>query len=256
MKKFTLFFVAALFAAVFSMNQTHAQPTEPAGMYFIMEEFVAPADMAEFWKVQSEGLKMFDQLGFKMNYGAFHTDHSSFYWAVPIKNFASIDTFYAQWMEQTKAMKEAGWDPEAKFRDLSNISQFVVVRNKDLSYQPAEQAADAPMPKFWEWTFMYLKAGHEKEAADAIQQYIDFTKKEGINYYWDIYQVVLGQHTPCWVLETSADSEEQLRHLENELDAKYKDDYRKLWQNFAKHVRAMETTKGWFLPDWSRHSEE
>jgi len=256
MKKFTLFFVMSLCVALFAINRSQAQDAEAPRFYLVMEEFVAPADLSEFWKVQSEGIALWDSLEIQMTYSAYHTDQNSFYWAVPIQNFAALDDFYATWVVNSNAMKEAGWDPELKFRDLSNISQFVVMWDKELSYKPVKEEAAAEPDIFYEWSFIYLKSGHEKEAAETVQKYIDFTKEEGIDYRWDIYRVVFGNHTPCWILETRAESEEAMRHFESENNKKYKEEYRELWRNFVQHVRTIETTKGWYLPKWSRNVGE
>ncbi|MFV0268613.1 MAG: hypothetical protein ACK5HT_15915 [Draconibacterium sp.] len=79
-------------------------------------------------------------------------------------------------MKFTEQLKEKGYDPAAKFRDLSNISQFVVRWNKDLSFRKTERVEGAEPDKFYEWMFIYLKSGHEKEAIEACRKYIDFYK--------------------------------------------------------------------------------
>jgi len=256
MKKFTLYFTMGLLLALLGASQSQAQEADTPEMYLVMEEFVAPADMDAFWKAQTEAIELWDKLNIKMNYSAYRTDQNSFYWAMPINNFAGIDALFAQFMETHKAMIDAGWDPEQKFRDLSNISQFVVLRNKELSYQPEEKATTDERDIFYEWTFIYLKSGHQKEAAEAIKKYIDFTKEKGIAYYWDVYEVVFGNHTPCWILESSAKNEEDFRRMESDLNKQYKADYMQLWKNFVQHVRTFETTKGWYIPKWARNTEQ
>ena len=39
----------------------------------------------------------------------------------------------------------------------------------------------------------------------------------------------------------------------NELNEKYGEDFKKLWQNFAPHVRRTENVTGNFMPYWSRN---
>jgi len=256
MKKFTFFTVLCLIMAAFFANDTRAQEPDGPAMVLLMEEFVAPSDMAQFWKVQSEALELFDELNFDMTFYAYQTDQNSFYWAMPIKSFADIDEVYSTMMNSHKLLKENGYDPDAKFRNLSNISQSVVMWNKELSYHPEEREEGAEPDKFYEWSFIYLKSGHEKEVAEATKKYMDFYKSVGVNYAWDIYEVVFGDHTPCWILEVSAESELALRQQESDLQAKYHDDFMKLWQNLVPHVRTIETKKGWYLPAWSKHESE
>lgn len=73
------------------------------------------------------------------------------------------------------------------------------------------------------------------------------------NYEWNVYEVILGNNTPCWIFETSADSELAMRTLESDMQKKYVKDFQKLWQNFTQHVSTMETKKGWYLPNWTRY---
>lgn len=255
MKKFNLLLVLCLLMSALFINNARAQGEEPS-LFLLMEEFVAPADLSEFRKVQQEAFDVFDELKFKMNIGAYQTDENSFYWAMPLKNFAAIDEFYAKMQTNSQKMKESGYDGDAKFRDLSNISQSVVMWNKELSYHPGGEGQDEAGKNFHEWTFLYLKSGHEKEAAAACQKYIDFYKSIGSDYSWDIYQVVFGEHTPCWILEVQAVNEATLRETEDELMKKYRDDFSKLWQNMVQHIRTIETKKGWYLPGWSRNTGE
>jgi hypothetical protein len=171
-------------------------------------------------------------------------------------NFAAIDEMFAKMASNYKRLNEKGYNPTEKFRDLSNISQSVVKWNKELSYNPDEMDEDAKPDIFHEWTYFYLKSGHEKEAAEAIKKYQEFYDNVEDTYQWDVYDVVLGYHTPCWIFETSAETELELRTLENEMSKKYKEDFQKMWQEFAPHIDKMETKKGWYLPNWSRFPKE
>ena len=256
MKKLSFFIVLCLTMALFNVNNIRAQETEEPTLFLIMEEFVAPSDRAEFWKVQSEALKIFDELKFDMTFFAYQTDDNSFYWAIPLKSFASIDELFAKMMSNHKLLKEKGYDPAEKFRDLSTISHFVVSGNKELSYHPVEKPDGTEPEKFYEWTYFHLKSGHEKEAAEAVKKYMEFYDSIEENYEWNGYDVVLGNNTPCWILEVSAESELALRMLNSDLQKKYGKDLQKLWQNFIQHVGSTETKKGWYLPDWSRYPKE
>lgn len=252
MKKIMVFTAVCLFMATCFASLTQAQEPEEPSMFFILEEFVAPSDLAEFWKVQTEALEIFDEHLSNMSFTTFQTDANSFYWSVPIKSFACIDQLYETMGENNKVMLEKGYDAAAKFRDLSNISSFVVSWNEELSYKPEAKTEDAKPHQFHEWIFLYLKAGHEKEAAEATKKYKEFYDSIEENYGWNTYQVVLGNHTPCWIVASSAESEVAMRQQEKDLQEKYGEDFKKLWQNFVQHIDKTETRKGWQLADWSR----
>jgi len=253
MKKIVLFFAACLFTTFFLNITVRAQESEDPGLILLYEEFVAPANLAQFWAVQQEAFDYFKEADLKMQIWAYQTGHNSFYWGTPLKNFASIDEVFAAMMQGNKAMKEKGFDGTAKFRDLSNISMSVLRWNPEISWHPEGTSEDGL--NFHEWSFMYLKSGHEKEAAEAAKKYIEFYKSIDSDYAWDIYEVVLGDHLPCWILEVQAKDEATLRQQEAELNQKYGDDFSKLWENYVQHVRTIVTKKGWYLPNWSMNVE-
>ncbi|MCY1720687.1 hypothetical protein OU798_10055 [Prolixibacteraceae bacterium Z1-6] len=255
MKKFILLLALCLCGVSFLTNNTRAQEAEKPTLFLVMEEFVAPADMAQFRKVQSHALEVFDQLELGFKFATYQTNQNSFYWAMPLTSFASIDELFVKMTENHKAFEEIGYSPEDEFRDLSTISQFVVRWNEELS-NPDKDADNEEDDGFYEWTFMHLKSGHEKEATEATKKYLEFYQSIEENFPWDIYEVVLGDKTPCWILETSAKNEATLRQLESELNEKYGKDFQKLWQNFVQHVNTLETKKGWYLPGWSRFGDE
>lgn len=252
MKKLSFFILLGLTMALLNVNPASAQEADAPAMFLIMEEFVAPSDMAEFWKVQNEAFEIFDEMEFDMTFYGYRTDDNSYYWALPLKNFASIDKMFEKMKNQYNLLNEKGYNPAEKFRDLSSMSQFVVKWNKELSYNPDEMDENAEPDIFHEWTFFYLKSGHEKEAAEAIKKYQEFYDNSEDSYQWDVYDIVLGNHTPCWIFETSAKTELELRTLEEEMSKKYKEDFQKMWQEFVPHIDKMETKKGWYLPNWSR----
>jgi len=254
MKKIVFLFAACLFMASFLSMNARAQDSEDSGLILMFEEFVAPADLAQFWGVQQEAFDLMKGTDFNMTIWAFQTGHNSFYWATPLKSFASIDEVFATMMQSNQQLMEKGFDGTAKFRDLSDMSQSVLRWNPELSWHPEGTTEEGL--NFHEWTFIYLKAGHEKEAAEAAKKYMAFYKSIGSDYAWDIYEVILGVHTPCWILEVQAENEATMRQQSSELMQKYGNDFNKLWQNMVQHIRTTDTRKGWYLPDWSINAGE
>jgi hypothetical protein len=178
-------------------------------------------------------------------------DDNAYYWIVPIKNFASIDKIFEKTAELSKKMKEDGFDGQEAFRDLSTLRTSVIHWEKDLSYHPSGEYGQHPDKRYVEWTFFYMKSGHEKEAAEVSKKYIDFYNSIPENYEWDTYSVVFGHDTPCQIFMKRAESALAMRELENDLMEKYGDKFKELWDELTSHVRKVENKKGWFLPDWS-----
>lgn len=256
MKNFILLTVLGLFLCVVTTPVVQAQDNEGSTMFLVFEESVAPENMPEFLKVQSEAFEKFDELNFDMTIYAYRLQDFSFYWAMPIENFASIDALFSKFIKNQQLLIDNGYDPAQEFRGLSSLSHFVVNWNKELSYYPADYKAPEEPDTYYEWTFVHLKSGHEKEAADIIKKYQKLYDSIEDTYQWDVYEVLLGNKTPCWILESQAKSAIEMRTLENNLNSKYGEQFTELWTEFVKHVDGMENKKGWYLPDWSRYPGE
>ncbi|MCY1720683.1 hypothetical protein OU798_10035 [Prolixibacteraceae bacterium Z1-6] len=256
MKKFTLLIGLCLCFTTFISLNTRAQEATPPENFVVFEEFVSPSDMQAYKNAQEKVIDLWNQYEVKIPVYTYRNDDNAFYWVVPIENFSGLDDLYTSMMGVWKKMKEEGnFDADKEFRDLSTGRQTVLHWSKELSYHPSGEFGQSKEKPFVEWAFCYLKAGHEKEAAEAIKKYQTFYEGIDDNYEWDVYTVSIGHDTPCWILMVRAENELALLKLENELGEKYSEDFQKMWQNFAQHVRKFENKKGWFLPKWSSNWE-
>ncbi|WP_303925784.1 hypothetical protein [Draconibacterium sediminis] len=243
-----------LFMGIVSLQAQEA-PAMPEN-FLVFEEFVQPANSEAFNKVQQEAIDLWKELEFDLTFFTYSTDVSSYYWVIPIQNFAAIDQLYAKIGELTTKMKDSGFDAVKKFRDLSTTRETIIHWNKDLSYHPNGNVGQTKENRYCEWTFFYLKAGHEKEMADAIKQYIDFFDSIDETWEWDVYTVSMGYDSPCWILMDRSENSLALKKLESSLQEKYGETFGKLWKNIQPHLRKMDVVTGWFLPDWSMNFEQ
>ncbi|MEN8118411.1 MAG: hypothetical protein ABFS16_15610 [Bacteroidota bacterium] len=257
MKKIVLFIgLCILFTGFVSLSTRAQEAPAPPENFIVFEEFVQPADMPAFIKVQKKTIDLWKKHQFDIPIYTYRTDESSFYWVVPIENFGGIDALFKKGQELQMKMKEDGFDGTKEFRDLSTGRQTVLHWRKDLSYHPSGEFGQSPDKGYCEWTFFYMKQGHEKEAKEATKKYIEFYDSVDENYEWDVYEMVFGHDVPCWVFMVRAESELALRELEKDLFSKYSEDLDKLWTDYIKNVRRMENRKGWFLPKWSLNLPE
>jgi len=257
MKKAALLFSLCLLLPILLKPIVQAQET-PAlpENFFVLEEFVQPADAPAFNQVQQEAVDLWKKLGFEWSIFTYATDASSYYWVLPLENFASMDQLFTKVGELQSKMKEAGFDGSKKFRDLSTTREVVIHWAKDLSYHPNGNGVQTSDNRYCEWTFLFLKAGHETEMAEAIKKYIAFMDEVEEDWEWDLYTVTFGYDTPCWILMDRSESPLAMRQFEATIREKYLDKLGELWNNMQPHLRKMDVTTGWFLPNWSLNFEQ
>jgi hypothetical protein len=255
MKRFFLLIGMFLLLAGFVSLDSQAQEAERPNNFWVLEEFVSPSDVPAFREAQSEAIRMWKKHDWDVPFFCYQNDNNAYYWVVPIKNFGSIDVIHEKMTEIGKKMKDDGFDINS-FRDLSTMRHSVIHWEEDLSYHPSGSYGQTTDNRFVEWTFCYLKAGHQEELAAAIKKYMKFYDGIPESFDWDVYTVVFGHDTPCLILMTRAESELAMKKLESDMQSKYKEDFQKLWGEFTPHVRKFENIKGWFMPRWSMNIPE
>ncbi len=238
-----------LFMGSFSLRAQEA-PAIPE-FFFVMEEFVQPADASTFNKVQQEAIDLWKKFELDLSVFTYATDASSYYWVIPIENFAGVDQMFAKVGELVAKMNEDGFDTGKKFRGLSTSREMIIHWEKDLSYHPNGYVGQTIDISYCEWTFLYLKTGHEKEMAEATKKYIEFYDSIEETWEWDLYSVTMGYDSPCWILMYRAENAKVLREAEMQLGQKYGEKLGELWGNVQQNLRKMEATTGWFIPGWS-----
>lgn len=226
---------------------------QPAPVNFVVfEEIVSPSDMAAFSKVQQQAIDLMKKHQFNVPVYCYSTDDNIIYWVMPIKNFGSLDTIFEKSAATSKKMAEQdGFDGEKAFRDLSTVRSSVIQWSPELSYHPNSNFGQSPDKQYVEWAFCSLKSGHEKEAADAVKKYIDFYKKNGENYEWDVYKVLFGYDNPMWILMITEMNPVAKYQREADIFKKYSKEIEVLWSDLAQHMRKVENKTGWFRPTWS-----
>ena len=248
-KSFVLIVLGILFTGMLCVS---SRAQQPAPVYFaVFEEMVSTADMAAFSKAQQEAVDLWKKHNFDLPIYCYSTDDNSFFWVMPMQNFASLDAMFEKSASYLKKAHDLDGYDGSSFRDLSTTRFSYIRWMPDVSFHPDGKFGQTTDKKYMKWAFCYLKQGHEKEAAEAIKKYVDLFKKNGEAYEWDVYEVMLGNDTPVWVLATPSSNPFTLEQKESELNEKYKKDLPDMWAEFAKHVRRIENKTGWFRQRWS-----
>jgi hypothetical protein len=245
----SLGFITLVTGFLFVSTQAQQNPTS---FFAVFEEFVTPADIPAFNEAQQKAVDLWKKNQMDISLYCYRTDDNSFFWVTPLENFGSLDGIFKKMSESMKKMKEVeGFDPDKEFRDLSTGRQSVIMWSADMSYHPDGNMGQSVNERYVEWMFCSLKAGHEKEASEAVKKYIEFYKNSNESYDWDVYVSMFGYDTPMWILMTRAESPEAMRKQEAELNKKYNKEFSVMWNDFAKHLRKTEMKTGWYKPDWS-----
>lgn len=233
----------------------HAVQAQNPPWFLVMEEQVAPWGVKQFMEAQQEVVAKWEKYGFDVPVFAYQNDENSFYWVIQLRNFGSLDTLYNKMRLVTELMRSDGFDNRMVFRDLSSVNHMVMMWVPRLSYHPNDEFAQSTGRAYVEWSFIYLLAGHEEEAAAALGAYLDFFAENRLDASWDVFRVLLGNGTPAFLMMTRAENPAVLRTRENIYYNHFRDDFNRLWNDLSVHVRKIENRKGWFMPSLSNLPE-
>ncbi|WP_340111857.1 hypothetical protein [Maribellus mangrovi] len=253
MRKNILFIgVCILFTGLVALTAgAQEEPAMPEN-FVVFEEMVSPADMPAFYEAQAKVVELWKKHGMDIPVYCYYTDESAYYWVVPIKNFAAIDELFKKSGEVSAKMKEDGFDGTKAFRDLSTVNTSVINWKKDLSYHPEGQTGEQTFKGYDEWTFMYLRQGHEEELTEAFKKMIDFYDSIPESHDWDVYSMTFGYDTPCWIIMRQGESRAAMRKFDEELNKKYREKLNEIWAEIGPHLRKMKKINGWYWRGWSQ----
>lgn len=256
MKKFAITTIVCLVLTSLLPFVSHAQNTSPP-WFIVFEEHVSPANYEQFMKVQKEAVDLWDKHQMPIDIYAYNNDDDAIYWVVPIRNFASIDTLFSNMMQTMQTMKEEeGYDGNEKFKDLSTMSQTVMMWVPELSYHPNDEFGDNEGKPYREWSFAHLRSGHEEEAAAAIKDIISFFEDNNIDMSWDVFRVLLGDDTPTMITMFSAKDRAEMATRGKTLWENHGSEINQLLENYNRHARKIENKAGWYMADFSHFQQE
>lgn len=76
----------------------------------------------------------------------------------------------------------------------------------DLSYEPAAPRLSSDEETFVHFDVFACLPGHEAELEALTKEYVAVDRDAGVRHRWRIYEVVIGNDLPAWVLATPARS--------------------------------------------------
>ena len=218
----------------------------------VFEETVAPSDMPAFYKAQQQAVDLWKKYNLDIPVYCYGTSDNIFYWVIPIRNFASIDSVFEKMGAfMKKAKEQEGFDGDKTFRDLSTTRASVITWSPEMSNKQSGTPRLNPDKNYLEWNFFSVKSGHEKELAAIAKKYIDFYKRIGENYEWDTYSVSFGNDMPMMIMITQAENPVAMRQQEAKIFEKNSKELGELWNELSMHLRKVEKKTGWFRGGWS-----
>jgi hypothetical protein len=244
---FMLLFLVAAF--IHLVEVTAQQPAPP--WFIVFEESVSPSNMPRFMEVQTEAVDLWKKHKLDIPVYSYLNDENTFYWVVPITNFASIDTLYQKMGKMSQKLKAEGYDGAAKFRDLSTVSTTVVSWVPEMSYHYSGSLVQDPNKPYVEWMFVHLLSGHEEEAAEALKKFRAYYVDNKLDYSWDAFRVLIGNDAPALIGQFREESQVILSEKNAKIWGQHGSELAKLWAEVSKHAWKIDNKTGRYHAQFS-----
>lgn len=233
-----------------------AQNMPKPDLYLVHEEIVKPSALAAY---EAAGKDFLTALAEKkvssaaVTWTAFSSTDMHYIYLLHLDSFAALDSSQAEWNKAREAVGATRWD-DVMNRSNSGMqmyNEFVVMRRPDLSYNPATPRVAMADRRYYRWEFYYLIPGKEKEAEQVAKDYAALFKAKNLTDSWNLYQGLLGNDLPVFVVAIPAKSEADLVAADQQINATVGADVHPLQARALAVTRRFERREGMARPDLS-----
>lgn len=228
---------------------------EATTMFWVYQEHVRPAMVAEYEDATRDLVGLFESAGeaaASVSWTTISSMETGYFFAIPIESFGGIDETWQAWMGAVEAAGRENFDriDERVNESLDRASSFVIALRPDLSYLPETVSLDSELPyrKYYWW---YITPGLEEEFESAAKSFIDLYRSHGIETGWRIYQFVMGDDMPAYLVVDRAAGPYEYEARDRETMEKLGAEAQALGARAMKTARRMEITDGWVRPELS-----
>lgn len=185
----------------FTVNIANAQQA-----YQIHQDNVKPSKFMEYEKIAKEFNAACVEHNVQATWFAASTNDFKYFYISPIENFAELDK--RPMADMAKAMGD-------KFKDMfdrfdacyDSHGTYVIVKDDELSYSPAEDAKPNEEENYRKWFYMYYKPKHAKKMKEGMKAVKELFKSKGSTEYYNVYRNGFGQMENYYLVSVPAKDE-------------------------------------------------
>ena len=177
-------------------------------MYVVRAEHVKPARVVDYedqtrrWLADAAS-ELGDEVQWTMIYGS----EIGYAHVAPVSGFAQLDRLRGKFPTGNASLEDR-WDrlPVGQSPPVEWLESYVLELRPDLSYLPRTVDFDPTLP-FRKYHWYHLIPGRQSAFEDIARQLVSLYGRHGIEQGFRIYEVLLGQDLPIFVLVERAEDE-------------------------------------------------
>jgi hypothetical protein len=257
MKKFLTIIplvILLCFLVCLCASTTLAQAKEQKAQLFMVEDIsVLPSKVSDFEAHVKTIQKFANEYKFPYPIYVYNIDDYSYFYVIPVKDFADIDDFNKAKMEWIERMGQENLMSILKSGEGSykHLRWFIIRHRPDLSY-----TSDKPRFKPEEANFMsiplcYVKPGKEREFEEICKEWVLHDKSVNRADSYDTFVGDIGTEMPFYFWVARAKSAADFHKQQEIYGTKAGEKFMELWNRTMALFRKYDEKTGWFRPDLS-----
>jgi len=251
----TLAALAAL-TIILSAAASAQEPGKKRNLIVVYQDVVKPAAVEAYESAGREMLALMraeklDSPSYDIT--AFACTDLTYTYLTPMESFASLDSMHTDWMKLETGPDKDKWQALDKRTGdaLISSSRSVVVEMPDCDYIPKQPRLKPEDTKYRRLEFFYLFPGKEGEVAKAGKALAAACSKAGIAESWTVFQSVVGQEMPLFIVVTPAKDPGDFLAADAGVMKALGDEGKRLLDQIMGDTRRYEARDVWYNPELS-----
>ncbi|WP_430817823.1 hypothetical protein [Carboxylicivirga sp. RSCT41] len=221
---------------------------------FLYEDEVKPSMYFEYMEAVKSNMQFFKDNNYKYPVYTFRDDEFNVFFNTPMgPNIAYVDSIYKELGIVAKA-DSIGWEKVWKNYDgtYNHGHNYIVYWSKSRSYYPVEIHDNLDEYKYTTLAIIYPMPGKMRELKKIMEEWVALYKSNNIQQGFDTYPSYMGTKERIWVVMRFKDEIDAAQKLDGIRTVLMKsEDYQNLYKKTLKVVQKWESSRAWYLPEYS-----
>jgi hypothetical protein len=245
-----LFSVVFCLCALPNLDQAEEQKAQ---MFMVENISVLPSKVSDFESHVKTIQKFANEYKFPYPIYVYNMDDYSYFYVIPVKNFADIDDFNKAKMEWIERMGQENLMSIFKSGEGSykHLRWFIIRHRPDLSYTSDEPRFKSEEANYLYIPLSYVKTGKESEFEEICKKWVAYDTSVNRADSYDLFVGDIGTEMPFYFWVARAKSAADFFNQSEIYGTKIGEEFTDLWNRTLALCRKFDVKTGMFRPDLS-----
>jgi hypothetical protein len=185
------------------------------------------------------------------DYWAFSGHDMTYSYVTPMNSFGAMDSMHGEWVQLYKGPDKDKWKAldERMSRALESSTRLIAMHVNSASYMPKEPRFKMQEAPYRWYDYFYVMPGKEGEFIKLAKALGEAAAKGGFNDPWNVYQIIVGEGMPLFVVVSPAKDAADYEQSEKNFMKAIGEEGKKLIDGIMGVTRRYESRTDWYRAD-------